>query len=238
MKSKSKAESNMAVSYLFAFLFIFMLNFVNAAPPVTTVQQFPEGYYISEQQYHVFKLGESVRYGFLLENASNGVVINDSVINYCRIVISNSQGFNTQSININYNDTYRLWGIELNETQVNEIFPEVGFYNYAVSCQDDFGAVITGVFEIISADTPPSLFIIILAYALAIFLLLYSHIVDYGDSMKFFSAIVFLILGLIFLLFDFGFNNETLKWAIVMINWGIALIVIFKNINYWLDGLG
>jgi hypothetical protein len=94
------------------------------------------------------------------------------------------------------------------------------------------------VFEIIPADTPPSLFIIILAYALAIFLLLYSHIVDYGDSMKFFSAIVFLILGLIFLLFDFGFNNETLKWAIVMINWGIALIVIFKNINYWLDGLG
>ena len=134
--------------FLFIFLIIILSSLTLSAPPVTTVQQFPEGYYISEQQYHEFKLGEPLRYGFLLENASNGVVINDSVINYCRLVISNSQGFNTQSINLSYNDTYRLWGIELNETQVNEIFPEVGFYNYAVSCQDDLGAVISGIFEV------------------------------------------------------------------------------------------
>ena len=134
--------------FLFIFLIIILSSLTLSAPTVTTVQQFPEGYVISEQQYHVFKLGEPLRYGFLLGNASNGVVINDSVINYCRLVISNSQGFNTQSINLSYNDTYRLWGIELNETQVNEIFPEVGFYNYAVSCQDDSGAVITGIFEV------------------------------------------------------------------------------------------
>ena len=71
-----------------------------------------------------------MRYGFLLANASNGRVINDSIINYCRIVTSNSQGMNTQVSNITYNSEYRLWGLELNKTEVLRHFPEMGFYNY------------------------------------------------------------------------------------------------------------
>ena len=116
---------NKQLSLLFLMI-ILCFSFVTSAPPVTTVQEFPEGYYISEQQYHVFKYGEPLRYGFLLENASNGLVVNDSVINYCRLIVSNSQGFNTQTMNITYNETYRLWGIELNETEVLKFFPEVG----------------------------------------------------------------------------------------------------------------
>lgn len=193
---------NVKKNCLLFFVLIFLVSIVSAAPPVTTVQQFPEGYYISEQQYHVFKLGESVRYGFLLENASNGVVINESVINYCRLIVSNSQGFNTQSVNITYNDTYRLWGVELNETQVNEIFPEVGFYNYAVSCQDDFGGVISGVFEVTMN----------------------------GYNFDIFNALSYFILILFFtsLLILYSYSNNKINYD----KWENKIIKKYENKNY------
>jgi len=121
---------------------------VTAAPPETKVSYYPEGYKIKEQQYHIFRLGEPLRYGFFLTNTTSGKIVNNTLIDYCRIVISNSKGFNTRVHEINYNETYMLWGLELNETQVLETFPKLGYYNYGVSCQDGKGDVISGIFEI------------------------------------------------------------------------------------------
>lgn len=148
MRSVSlSVKSVFLASLLFLFLFFNLTN-VSAVPPVSEIQQFPEGYTISEQQIHTFKFGEPLRYGFILENTTDGRVINESSINCCRIITSNSQGFNTQVTNITYNDTYNLWGIELNESEVLRHFPEIGNYNYVVSCQDGRGGVVNGIFEI------------------------------------------------------------------------------------------
>ena len=46
----------MKLKFLLLFLIFLLIPFVLSAPPVTTVQQFPEGFLIEEQQYHVFKL--------------------------------------------------------------------------------------------------------------------------------------------------------------------------------------
>ena len=129
-------------------LIVISLSFVSSAPPVTTVREFPEGYLIAEQQYHVFKFGEPLRYGFILKNATNGKSINDTHIDFCRMVTSNSQGLNTNVLNISYNETYMLWGIELNETETLNIFPTTGDYNYAVSCVNENGGELTGIFKI------------------------------------------------------------------------------------------
>jgi len=133
---------------IFVTVFIFSLTFVSAASPVTEVSYYPEGYTIREQQHHIFEYSKPLRYGFFLTNTTDGKRVNDSDINFCRIVISNSQGFNTKVHEVTYNDTYMLWGVELNQSQVLETFPETGFYNYGVSCQDGKGDVISGIFQV------------------------------------------------------------------------------------------
>lgn len=230
----------MKLKFLLLFLIFLLIPFVLSAPPVTTVQQFPEGYIISEQQYHVFKLGEPLRYGFLLENATNGLVVNDSAINYCRLVVSNNQGFNTQSIDIFYNDTYRLWGIELNETQVLEIFPEVGFYNYLVSCQDDFGGVISGVFEVNTSgygeeSNNLSYLIFSLILLLGIFLYLASQYMNsdktFGVGLYFYLISFILLVYVLFL--QFNLMDKMLYWL------GLSNIqsIIYSSITYSLIGI-
>lgn len=240
LKNKSKTETITAVICSFVFLLIFMLNSVQAAPPVTTVQYFPEGYSIIEQQNNILKLGEPIKYSFLLKNATNGMTVTDSGIDCCRIIISNSQGLNQHIFNFTYNSSNRIWSIDLNKSQILEVFPEVETYNYVICCQssgNSIGGAISGVLEIVNVNKDPAIYIIILAYLLAIFFLVYSRYTDFNDVLLFFSAIIFIILGLIFLLSDLGFNNKTLTWTFVMINWGVGLVIIFKNIGYWLEGL-
>lgn len=132
---------------LFA-LILFSLTFVSSALPVTQVQQFPNGFTLAEQQIHTFKFGEVMRYGFILENSTDGKTVDNSSINFCRMVTSNSQGFNTQMTNISYLPEYHLWGIELNETEVLRHFPSIGQYNYLISCQNDVGGALSGVFDV------------------------------------------------------------------------------------------
>lgn len=230
----------MKLKFLLLFLIFLLIPFVLSAPPVTTVQQFPEGFLIEEQQYHVFKLGEGMRYGFLLANASNGRVINDSIVNYCRIVTSNSQGMNTQVSNITYSSEYRLWGLELNKTEVLRHFPEMGFYNYVVSCQDTNGGIISGVFEVNTSgygeeSNNLSYLIFSLILLLGIFLYLASQYMNsdktFGVGLYFYLISFILLVYVLFL--QFNLMDKMLYWL------GLSNIqlIIYSSITYSLIGI-
>lgn len=207
---------NKKILLIFSFMFLISLNFVSSVPPVTTIQEFPEGYLINEQQIHTFEFGEPLRYGFLLGNSTNGKIINDSNINYCRIITSNSQGFNTQISNLTFNETYRLWGVELNETEVLRHFPKSSKYNYAVSCQNDNGALLTGIFEvkekedIFNWDFSNNIYIYLLIFiTILIFILIYFNLNLWGGFLGLITGVILfasdipIIAGLIYLLGGF-----------------------------------
>lgn len=156
------------IIFLFCLMFI-SLNFISAVPPVSEVQQFPNGYLLREQQYHVFEYGKPLRYGFFLENASNGKCVDNSTGVICVLTISNPQGFNTIQYNLTWQTEYNLWGIELNETQVLETFPEIGYYNYAIYCQNDAGGGLTGEFLVTNSGEDINIYKIFAYITLIVF---------------------------------------------------------------------
>lgn len=198
----------------------FML--VSSVPPVTQISYYPEGYTIREQQIRTYDLGEPIRYGFFLTNTSSGKTVNDSQVNYCRIVTSDNQGFNTQVSNITYNDTYKLWGIELNESESLRHFSSEGLYNYAVSCQDGKGDVITGIFEVIEEktgvfnmdlDNSSNLIIMIILFAISIL----TFIIKRQEI----SSLIMLILGFFMLI-----NGVNTIASLIIISLGVIIAFI------------
>lgn len=71
---------NYKKSFFVILLVISMFNFINAAAPVTTVQNFPEGYFVQVHPIkEYFKAGEDVNFHIHVFNSSNGYPVNDSI---------------------------------------------------------------------------------------------------------------------------------------------------------------
>lgn len=54
-------------------IFIFSLAFISAVPPITTIQQFTEGYTVQIPQDNILKVGQDYNFEFHVFNISNGV---------------------------------------------------------------------------------------------------------------------------------------------------------------------
>jgi len=126
--------------YLFCFVLLFSL--VSAVPPVTTVQQFNEGYAFSEINHQEMKLGEDFTYFFFLFNQSTGIQITTNDTN-CSFYMTDSRSnlliFGESVLQPNGYWYYNISG---------DYFDEVGYYYYGVSYQNGFGGALDGVFEI------------------------------------------------------------------------------------------
>jgi len=123
-----------------SFLFILSLTLVSTAPPVTEVQQFQEGYTIVESKHEYLKLNTDYVYNFFVYNASNGVLIDNSTV-VCTFSLANDSG----NILFSSNATYFSGGYwQMNILGSN--FTNTGSYPYGVSCQNDFGGSLSGIF--------------------------------------------------------------------------------------------
>ena len=138
---KSKKTSIIISSFL---LVIISMMCVSSVPPQTQVQEFPEGYVLSDQPIKTIDLNKPFRYGFILENASNGVTFDNSSDVSCTLLTSDSNGLETNIINIPYVSEYNLWGVEYLNPKDN--FSE-GEYNFIIQCEDGVGGASIGVFE-------------------------------------------------------------------------------------------
>lgn len=116
-----------------------------------------------------------------------------------------------------------------------ENYKELGVYRHNIICND--GVDVVSDFESVEAiDGKPSLLILILLYLIISAFLIISHFVEYGEALSFISGGMLLVVGLLYLLYDFGISYTGLKWVIVMAHWGFGLLVLFKQTGDWLDG--
>lgn len=139
-KERSKKRNCLNFTYLSIFLFLFFIQFVSAVPPVTTIDYFPQGYTITEAQQSYLQVNHSYRYHFLVNNASNGVEINDSYIK-CDFIIQDLYGNPLQYDEATYIGSF--W--EFNITA--ETLSNISQYAYAINCNNTNGAVLAGTFE-------------------------------------------------------------------------------------------
>jgi hypothetical protein len=146
---------------IFGILFIFLINFVIAAPPVTTVQQFTEGYIIVENPHQYLKLNQDYQYNFFVYNSSDGILMDNTLIT-CSFFIANSSGEVILSQEAEY-FTDGHWGIDI----LGNNFTIAGEYPYRVSCQDDYGGALAGIFIV-----TPNGFELITSNAIVLFFIL------------------------------------------------------------------
>ena len=125
---------------IFIFLLLTMLTLVNAVPPVTEVQQYPEGYTITEMQVEYVKINTDLRYNLFVENSSNGKVITNETIN-CTYFMVDSQGNELLVKQMDYID---YWSIIIDKGNLTEL----GTKYYGVYCSNSEGGSLSGAFEV------------------------------------------------------------------------------------------
>lgn len=133
--------------FLSFFSIIILFNVVNAVPPVTTVDNFPQGYLITESQQSYLLVDEPHTYNFFVFNASTGKTLDNSTVQ-CMFFLGNLTG----DVLIMDNATYDLdgyWKAEIAST----FFTYPGEYPYGVNCHStDLGGALAGTFNAVYAD--------------------------------------------------------------------------------------
>lgn len=127
---------------LIVLLLVLSLSLVSAVSPVTTVQEFPEGYAIVESSHEYLKQNQDYQYNFYVYNKSSGILIDNTSMT-CNFFLANSSGEVMFSDGVIYfSDGH--WGIDI----LGGNFSNIGYYPYGVSCQDGNGGALAGIFEV------------------------------------------------------------------------------------------
>lgn len=219
---------------LIFLLFLLCFPLVLSAPPVTTVQQFTEGYLVGEISHQYLRLGESYQYNFYVFNQSNGVLMNDTFIT-CNFHLFNSSGTELFSGDTAY-DPDGHWGIFI----LGGNFSSIGSYPYSLNCQDDLGGALAGIFEVnptgYETDNMSVVYLILtILVLLGIFLYLASQYMDnektFGVGLYFYLISFILLVYVLFL--QFNIMEKGLYWL------GLTNIqlVLFYGITYSLVGI-
>lgn len=208
---------NMKKIFIFSILFLLSLTFVSAALPVTTVQEFPEGYVILEAQQPVLKAGENHTYYFFLYNSSDGKQIDNTTVE-CKFYMADEIGeIVIEEESIQQPNGY--WKREIPGDKLEDI----GFYSYGVSCQDGNGGALAGTFEVTpNGDSFNTSKAILLLGALIIIL----------------TLLILTIRGML-IVDNFGWNFGFLNIAYLLLN--IFFFVgwkIFSNYLYEIPSIG
>ena len=166
-KALTEKGVNYSVKTLsFLLIFLFSIISVSSAPPVTTVQSFPDGYVIVESHPLILKQNQDFQYNFFVYNTSNGVLLNNASM-ICNFFLADSSGQVIFSEGVPYfSDGH--WGIDI----LGGNFSSQGEYPYGVSCQGGSGGALAGVFQVTPSgqsgneNTVFFIFIILLLYGI------------------------------------------------------------------------
>lgn len=120
-------------------LSIFLISFVVAVPPITTIDQYPSGYLITSQQQGSVIYNHDYTYNFFLSNSSTGVNLDNSSTN-CSFWLANNYGEVLLNQNVGYTD---YWSINIGGGNLSYI----GEYPFGINCQDSSaGGSLAGTF--------------------------------------------------------------------------------------------
>ena len=164
-QSYFKLRGKITVPLIFLFLLVIPLS--SAVPPVSTIQQFTEGYVIEGTPTEIIKQNTDYQYNFFAYNISNGVQIQSDTAD-CTFYMADSQGVVILTTKVPKVDGY--WALTINGAN----FSETGHYPYGVRCNStSLGGATVNYFTITSSgvDFPSSYFwlIILFGYGLIIF---------------------------------------------------------------------
>lgn len=215
------------IIFIFGILLI-LIPFISSVPPVTQVQQFPEGYLLVEEQKSSIKLNQDYYYDFFVMNATTGYPINNSSVS-CNFYLANSSGIVEFSENPGYLEDGH-WQIKINSSYLDE----VGEYSYGLYCIDGgFGGSLTGTFlaTYTGKEYPEGIIqiVFIIGFLIVIFFFGYLFISNLGhfaqgdyDLGELISSVsfYFVLLGFYFL------HGEYL------------LLPLIDNILIWMVGIG
>jgi hypothetical protein len=121
---KNKILLFFVLSLLFGSM---LISFISAAPPVTQIQQFAEGYIIEGSPQETVKQNQDFQYNFFLYNISNGVQLSNQSIR-CLFYMANISGYVKIATNVLYFDGY--WGLVLN----GKNFTSLGNHPFGIKC--------------------------------------------------------------------------------------------------------
>ena len=127
---------------LIVLSFLFILTLVSAAPPVTTVQNFVEGYVIESSPTEYIKQNTDYTLNFFVYNISNGVRAGSSLT--CYAYLADSQGKLKAYNNVLFNVSgYWRYIIKAGN------FTETGHYPYGIACNSsNLGGANVDYFEV------------------------------------------------------------------------------------------
>jgi hypothetical protein len=132
------------VALMVAFFLGSCCSFVAAAPPVTTVQQFVEGYAIIDTPQINLVQNHNFQYNLFLYNLSNGVLLDNSSSRICVFYLADPYGEVIFYSNVSYfSDGH--WGLDVN----GDNFSRIGEYAYGTKCQGTgFGGSVSGLWHV------------------------------------------------------------------------------------------
>jgi hypothetical protein len=132
---------NKLLYIIIGVLLFAIIPFVSSAPPVTTIQQFTEGYIIEGTPQETLKQNNDFTFNFFLYNISNGVT--PASTTSCIFYLSNSSG------NILFSSTVQDVGGYRSILIKGNNFSKVGHYPYGVKCNSSkLGGALVSYFEV------------------------------------------------------------------------------------------
>jgi hypothetical protein len=187
---------------------ILILPLFSAAPPVTTVQQFADGYIIEESQHGYLQLNKDYQYNFFVYNYSTGVEVDDTDM-VCTLFLANSSGSILHSINATY-DNY--WYVNI----LGGNFSVAGDYPYGVNCQDDYGGALAGIFVVTESGVE----------------------MNEGRSVLTIGLLILLVFFLfISLYFSFSIENYIGKFTFYWVSHVLLILITFAGWQVGVEGL-
>ena len=209
-------------------------NYVSAVPPVTTTQQFIEGYTIQIPQDNIIKIGQPYNFEFHVFNISNGVPKISGIS--CDLHLYNELGDNLFVGTDNTADLYGDYTFNLSKGN----FTKTENYYYYVRCNSStLGGFAESILRInytgeeIQSDLIVVLFIIafvvIIGFSIYEMYMMITHVflIEY-DVIDFAKAggIYFAILGLNLMHANFLGNPDLSTWFTLFIQIGLWTNII------------
>lgn len=129
-------------------LLLIVIPLISAQPPVTTIQQFPNGYVIIDAKQDFLELGKDYIHHWIVYNYSNGIKISNSTIN-CTMYMADSYGEVSLTSKAKY-DAGGFFYVNISGSN----FSKTGIYTYGIDCIDTYGGALAGGFEVTLTGYP------------------------------------------------------------------------------------
>jgi len=144
--------------YLLFFLGIFLfMTLVSSEPPVTTIQQFQEGFIIEGSPQEFIKQNTDYQYNFFVYNISNGAKITNTTT-ACFFYLANNSGEVLYFSNVPYK-IEGYFGLDISGGN----FSDLGHYNYGIFCNSTtMGGALVNYFQVTTTglETPEGIILI------------------------------------------------------------------------------